>query len=92
MQASISLLTRTLPLAPEVGTDQHGQLHADLAEWFKFLCHGIGVTDTLAITCRKSEQTLRRHEDRLQIAGPLGGGGVVRRQCWNPPHASIPPP
>jgi hypothetical protein len=27
---------------------------------FKLLCHVIGVTDTQAITCRKSEQTLRR--------------------------------
>jgi hypothetical protein len=48
---------------------------------FKFLCHGIGVTATQALTCRPM---LNGHyacmmQDGLQIAGPLGGGGGVPR-------------
>jgi hypothetical protein len=54
---------------------------------FKCLCHGIGVNNTQALTCRKSEQTLVLHyagmmQDGLQIAGPQGGGGGVWLHTW----------
>jgi hypothetical protein len=43
---------------------------------FKFLYHNIGVTDTKAITCRKSEQTLHRHDTRRSAdCWPPRGGG-----------------
>jgi hypothetical protein len=53
------------------------------------LCHGIGVTTTKSITCRKSEQTLRQQDARRAAdCWPPQEGGKV----WVHPHVSIPPP
>jgi hypothetical protein len=59
---------------------QDSEEERDEPQRLKFLCHGIGVTATQALNCRKSELVFSRHyagmmQDGLQIAGPLGGGG-----------------
>ena len=60
---------------------------------FKFLCHYIGVTATQELTCRLGP-ILSRHYDSmmqngLQIAGPLGWGGMSPRQAPCVPSSII---
>ena len=101
-------------MAPQVGTAQRSQSHADLAECrlryniktsdlrdseeergeperFKFLCQDIGDTATQELTCQPilSRYYASMMQDGLQIAGPLGGGGVAPPHTHPHPHPNL---